>query len=108
MPDQVIRQGLHGVQLHGAVSHGLRWARWHAGTVRLLPSGMPRLYVQVISQRTGQTVRRLGPYVTAAAARAAFGERTGQALIWTRQDQDWVAEQDSLEYRVPADPAIDA
>ena len=62
----------------------------------------------MISQRTGQTVRRLGPYVTAAEARTACGARTSQSLIWTRQDQDWVAEQDGLEYRVPADPAIDA
>lgn len=62
----------------------------------------------MISQRTGQIVRRLGPYATAAAARTACGERTGQALIWTRQDQDWTAEQDGLEYRVPADLPIDA
>jgi len=76
--------------------------------VRLLPSGMPSVYVQVLHQQTGRPVRRLGPYASAAIARTACSTLLGQALVWTRQDQDWVAELDGHEYRIPADPPIEA
>lgn len=76
--------------------------------VCLLPSGMASVYVQVLNQQTGRPVRRLGPYVSAAAARTACANLLGQALVWTREDQDWVAELDGHEYRIPADPLIEA
>lgn len=76
--------------------------------MRLLPSGMPSVYVQVLNQQTGRPVRRLGPYASAAIARTACGILLGQALVWIRQDQDWVSELDGHEYRIPADMPLDA
>lgn len=79
---------------------------------RLSPDGMTAshalVYVTVVDQKTGAVLRTPGPYLSAAAARTACGTTAGQVLVWTRQELDWVAELDGTEYRVPADPALDA
>lgn len=68
----------------------------------------PQVYVTVVDQETGEVLRTLGPYPSAAAARTACGVAAGEVLVWTRHDLDWVAELNGTEYRVPADPALDA
>lgn len=65
------------------------------------------LYALVIGP-TGEVVARLGPFSTAAVARGACTVEAGQMLLWTRREQNWVAELDDHEYLVPAEPALDA
>lgn len=43
-------------------------------------STLPGVYVTVTHVETGEVVRHLGPYDTAAAARTAAGEQAGQPL----------------------------
>ena len=69
---------------------------------------MASMYVQVLNQQTGRPVRWLGPYATAAIARTACGNLLGQTLVWTREDQDWVAELDGRDFRIPADVPMDS
>ncbi|WP_230288768.1 hypothetical protein [Deinococcus sp. 14RED07] len=52
-------------------------------------------------------MRHLGPYPTAAAARAAAGVEAGQVLTWSRDPETWRAEKYPHAYHVPADPPID-
>jgi len=66
------------------------------------------VYVTVVDQDTGEVVLSLGPYLSAAAARTACVFTAGEVLVWTRHELDWVAELAGMEYRVPADPALDA
>ncbi len=66
------------------------------------------VYVTVVDQETGEVVLSLGPYPSAAAARTACGVAAGEVLVWTRHDLDWVADLNGTEYRVPADPSLDA
>ncbi|GGK34874.1 hypothetical protein GCM10008955_31020 [Deinococcus malanensis] len=64
---------------------------------------MPKVYATVVHTQTGETVRRVGPCASAAAARTACGFIAGDDLVWTQREQDWVAEKYPLEYRVPVD-----
>ena len=64
----------------------------------------PGVYVTVTYVETGEIVRHLGPYDTAAAARTAAGTHAGQPLTWTRDPETWRAEKFPLAYLVPADP----
>lgn len=67
----------------------------------------PGVYVTVTHVETGEVVRHLGPYDTAAAARTAAGEQAGQPLTWSRDPETWHAEKYPLAYYVPADPITD-
>jgi hypothetical protein len=62
----------------------------------------PGVYVTVTHVETGEVIRHLGPYDT-AAARTAAGEHAGQPLTWTRDPETWRAEKFPLSYHVPAD-----
>ncbi|WP_291428533.1 hypothetical protein [Deinococcus sp.] len=64
----------------------------------------PGVYVTVTHVETGEVVRQLGPYDTAAAARTAAGEQAGQLLTWSRDAETWRAEKYPLSYLIPADP----
>lgn len=64
----------------------------------------PGVYVTVTHVETGEVIRHLGPYDTAAAARTAAGEQAGQPLTWARDPETWCAEKFPLAYHVPADP----
>ncbi|GGK22761.1 hypothetical protein GCM10008955_15300 [Deinococcus malanensis] len=68
-----------------------------------MPCHTPKVYVTVVHTQTGEIVRHLGPYASAAAARTACGTAAGQLLVWTRREQDWVVEKYPLEYRVQVD-----
>ncbi|MCD0157052.1 hypothetical protein [Deinococcus sp. 6GRE01] len=61
------------------------------------------VYVTVTHVETGEVVRHLGPYDTAAAARTAAGVEAGQPLTWSRDPETWRAEKYPLAYHVPAD-----
>ena len=65
----------------------------------------PGVYVTVTHIETGEVVRHLGPYDTAATARTAAGEQAGQPLTWSRDPETWRAEKFPLAYHVPVDPA---
>lgn len=67
-------------------------------------STQPGVYVTVTHIETGEVIRHLGPYDTAAAARTAAGEQVGQPLTWSRNPETWHAEKFPLAYLVPADP----
>lgn len=64
----------------------------------------PGVYVTVTHIETGEVVRHLGPYDTAAAARTAAGKQAGQPLTWARDSETWRAEKFPLSYHVPAEP----
>ncbi|MBZ9715929.1 hypothetical protein [Deinococcus multiflagellatus] len=68
-----------------------------------MPDQPPRVYVTVSHVETGEVVRRLGPYESAAAARRALPAFTGQAMSWERGKDTWRTEKYPLSYQVPAD-----
>ena len=77
-----------------------------------MPSGideptLPGVYVTVTHVETGEVVRHLGPYDTAAAARTVAGEQAGQPLTWSRDPETWRAEKFPLVYHVLADPSAE-
>jgi hypothetical protein len=65
------------------------------------------IYALVIDS-SGVVIARLGPFATAAVARGACTVEAGQTLVWTQRNQDWVAALGDREYRVPAEPSLDA
>lgn len=67
----------------------------------------PGVHVTVTHVETGEVMRHLGPYPTAAAARTAAGVEAGQVLTWSRDPETWRAEKYPHAYHVPADPPID-
>lgn len=65
------------------------------------------VYINITHMDTGEVLGRLGPYPTAAAARAAAGVEAGQVLTWSRDPETWRAEKYPHAYHVPADPPLD-
>ncbi|MFC4638530.1 hypothetical protein [Deinococcus hohokamensis] len=63
------------------------------------------VHITTVNVQSGKVMDRSGPFESAYLARVACGRNTGQALLWTRDDQYWVAQKFPLEYRVSLDPA---
>ncbi|MVN85157.1 hypothetical protein GO986_00020 [Deinococcus sp. HMF7620] len=68
-----------------------------------MPCHTPKVFVTVSHVETGETVRQLGPYQNAAAARRALSAFTGQAMTWERTEDTWRTEKYPLAYHVQAD-----
>lgn len=68
-----------------------------------MPIYAPRVFVLVMHIETGEVVRQLGPYQTAAEARQAVNAIVWPEMPWERQASTWRAEYYPLSYSVPAD-----